>query len=80
MRSRRSRSISSALLDRARHEPVSAGDADPDEERLARLERTGVIRRARHGRLEEMGRIASPAPEPGGDIVAAVLEERRNGR
>jgi prevent-host-death family protein len=65
----------------ARLEPaVSAGNAGPDEGRLARLERAGIIRRARHGRLEEIVRVAPPAPEPGADIVAAVLEERRRGR
>jgi prevent-host-death family protein len=65
----------------ARLEPVvGAGDAGPDEGRLARLERAGVILRARRARLEEIVRVAPPAPEPGGDIVAAVLEERRNGR
>jgi hypothetical protein len=51
-----------------------------DEGRLARLERTGVIRRARRGRMEEVLRVPPPTPEPGGDIVAAVLDERRSGR
>ena len=65
----------------ARLEPVlSAGDAGPDEGRLARLERAGVIRRARRGRLEEIARVPPPAPERGADIVAALLEERRSGR
>jgi hypothetical protein len=58
----------------------NSGDAGPDEERLARLERAGVILRARHGRLKEIVHVSPPAPEPGGDIVAAVLEERRIGR
>lgn len=65
----------------ARLEPVvSGGDAGPDAGRLARLERAGVIRRARRDRLDEIWRVLPPAPEPGGDIVAAVLEERRSGR
>lgn len=65
----------------ARLEPVvSAGDAGPDAGRLARLERAGVIRRARRDRLDEILRVLPPAPEPGGDVVAAVLEERRSGR
>jgi antitoxin (DNA-binding transcriptional repressor) of toxin-antitoxin stability system len=64
----------------ARLEPVvSADDAGPDEGRLARLERAGVIRRARRSRLEEIVRVPPPTPEPGGDIVEAVLEERRSG-
>ena len=63
----------------ARLEPVvSAGDSGPDEGRVARLERTGVIRRARRGRIEEILRVPPPVPERGGDIVAAVLEERRS--
>jgi len=65
----------------ARIEPlVGAGVAGPDEGRLARLERAGVIRRARRGRLDEIVRVLPPGPEPGGDIVAAVLAERRTGR
>src|SRR5258705_2819747 len=65
----------------ARLEPVvSAGDAGPDEGRLARLERAGVIRRARRSRLDEIVRVPPPASEPGSDIVAAGLEESRMGR
>lgn len=65
----------------ARLEPVvSSEDAGPDEGRLIRLERAGVIRRARHSRLEEILRNLPPAPKPGGDIVTAVLDERRSGR
>lgn len=55
---------------------VSPGDAGPDAGRLARLERAGVIRRARRGRLEEILHVPPPTPEPGGDIVAAVLDGR----
>ncbi len=50
------------------------------EGRLFRLERNGVIRRARRGRDEEILRVPPPTPEPGGDIVAVVIEERWNGR
>jgi prevent-host-death family protein len=65
----------------ARLEPIASGeDAGPDEGRLARLERIGVIRRARKGRLDEILRVAPPAPEAGGDILAALLDERRSGR
>lgn len=65
----------------ARLEPVaSAEDAGPDEGRLARLERVGVIRRARRGRLDEILRVSPPAPEQGGDVLAALLDERRSGR
>jgi len=42
----------------ARLEPVvSASGAGPDEGRLARLGLAGVIRHARHGRLEEIVRV-----------------------
>jgi prevent-host-death family protein len=65
----------------ARLEPVlGAEHAGPDEGRLARLERAGIIRRARRGRLDEILRVAPPAPLPGGDVVEALLEERRSGR
>ena len=65
----------------ARLEPVaSAAEAGPDEGRLARLERAGIIRRARRARLDEIVRVAPPAPESGGDIVAVLLDERRTGR
>lgn len=65
----------------ARLEPVSsAQDSGPEDGRLARLERAGIIRRARHGRLDEILRESPPAPEPGGDVLAALLDERRSGR
>jgi hypothetical protein len=51
-----------------------------DEERLARLERVGVIRRTRRVRLDEIARTAPLALKPQGDIVAALLDERRRGR
>lgn len=59
---------------------VSATEAGPDEGRLARLERAGILRRASRPRLDEILRVAPSAPEPGGDILAALLEERRAGR
>ena len=66
----------------ARLEPfVGAGSASAnDDGRLARLERAGVIRRARRPRLAEILEVPTPAARPGADIVAAVLEERRSGR
>jgi prevent-host-death family protein len=65
----------------ARLEPVaSAEDAGPDEGRLARLERAGVIRRAARRRLEEILRVPPPAPARGADAVAVLLDERRSGR
>lgn len=65
----------------ARLEPVAAAEVGgPDEGRLVRLERAGVIRRARRARLDEILRVPPPAPESGGDILAALLDERRAGR
>jgi prevent-host-death family protein len=65
----------------ARLEPVTSGeDPGPDDGRLARLERAGIIRRARRGPLEEILRVAPPAAEPGADIVETVIAERRSGR
>ena len=65
----------------ARLEPVAtAEDAGPDEGRLARLARAGVIRRARRGRLAEILRVPPTAAQAGGDILAAFLHERRTGR
>ena len=65
----------------ARLEPVLSGEhAGPDEGRLARLERAGVIRRARRGRLDEILREPPPSPAAGGDVLEALLEERRGGR
>ena len=59
---------------------VSATEGGADEGRLARLERAGIIRRASRNRLDEILRVAPPVPEPGGDILAALLKERRAGR
>jgi hypothetical protein len=36
--------------------------------------------RALRGRIEEILRVPPPAPEPGGDIVAVVVEERISDR
>lgn len=84
----------SALLDRVRGgetvlildrgSPVAKlmpADDVPDDDRLARLERAGVIRRGR-GRPVPLDRLAQPlAPgeEPAG-VLEALLEERREGR
>ena len=65
----------------ARLEPANSGAGHgPEEGRLARLERAGIVRRAPRGRLDEILRVPPPAPEAGGDIVAVLLEERRGGR
>src|SRR3989304_8651506 len=56
---------------------VDANEAGPDEGRLARLERAGIIRRAGRARLDEILRVPPPVPEPGADVVAALIEERQ---
>ncbi len=59
---------------------VPVENVDADEDRLARLESSGLIRRVRRTRLEEIARTLPPEPEPGADAVAALVEERRTGR
>lgn len=63
----------------ARLVPVETVE-DTDEDRLARLESSGLIRRVRRTRLEEIARTLPPEPERGADAVAALVEERRSGR
>lgn len=60
----------------ARIERVTA--AEPGSDRLLRLERAGLIRRARQPIRVE--RLRATAPAPTQSVVAAVIEERREGR
>lgn len=84
----------SALLDRVRAgetilildrgSPVAQlGPPDElsDDERLARLERAGIIRpgRGRRVPLEELAQPLAPGEQPAG-VLEALLEERREGR
>lgn len=86
----------SALLDRVRHgesilivdrkQPVarlvpvvSAHATDPDG-RVTRLERAGVIRRGEGAPVAEILRTPPPRPSGGGDILEALLQERRESR
>lgn len=65
----------------ARLEPVAAAESDgPDEGRLARLERAGLMRRGRKGPNQEILRTDPPRPQRGADILAALVDERRSGR
>lgn len=65
----------------ARLAPVSSPeDAGPDEGRLARLERSGVVRRTARIKLDEIARTLPPAPSAGADVLEALLEERRGDR
>ena len=58
-------------------EPVS-GRIDIDD-RLARLERAGVIRRGAGPLPMELLRTPGPTPRDGASVVDALLEERRSG-
>ncbi len=66
----------------ARLEPVTTGTGKPgpDDGRLARLERAGVIRRGRTERLDEIWRVAPPVAQAGGDILEVLIDERRSSR
>jgi prevent-host-death family protein len=59
----------------------SAVSGPPDAEgRIARLERTGAIRSARKPPASELVSTKPPGPLKGASAVAALLEERREGR
>jgi len=59
----------------------SAVSGAPDAEgRIARLERTGAIRSARKPPASELVSTKPPGPLKGVSAVAALLEERREGR
>lgn len=50
------------------------------EGRLARLERGGVVSRATSPTPRELLRQDPPAARPGASVLAALLEEREDGR
>ena len=58
-------------------EPAS-GRVDLDD-RLARLERAGIVRRGKGEFPLELLRTPGPTPKDGISVVDAVLEERRSG-
>jgi len=59
----------------------SAVSAAPDVEgRIARLERTGSVRAARKPPAVDLLSKKAPSLRPGASAVAAILEERREGR
>ncbi len=61
-----------ALLERIK------GDEESPDERISRLERKGLLRRAKQPVPLEVLREASPRAKQ--SVVAALLEERRQGR
>jgi prevent-host-death family protein len=63
----------------ARVEPAVVDVADGDEGRLARLERKGIVRRARGSLPQDFFATPPPATRSGESVVDAVLEEREEG-
>ncbi|MGH7568118.1 MAG: type II toxin-antitoxin system Phd/YefM family antitoxin [Gemmatimonadales bacterium] len=70
------------ILDRdepvARLERVSAGGTAPGDDRLTRLERAGLLRRAT--RPVSLDALRAGAPRAAASVVEALLEDRRAGR
>ena len=63
----------------ARLESVNAGGrAGSGEDRVVRLERAGLLRRAT--RPLSLERLRAAAPRPKASVLEALLEERRRGR
>jgi prevent-host-death family protein len=59
----------------------SAISAAPDSEgRIARLERVGAVRAARKPPVTDLLSTSPPSPRTAGSAVAALIEERREGR
>lgn len=59
----------------------SAVSASPDAEgRIARLERAGAVRAASKPPMMELLRTRPPSLQAGASAVAALIEERREGR
>jgi hypothetical protein len=52
----------------------------PEDDRLARLVRRGIVRPARSALPEALLITPPPAARAGVSVVAVVLEERRDGR
>jgi len=65
----------------ARLEPIAGTGAGPQTDaRLARLEREGVLRHGRTPFPSELLDAALPCPSADGSAVAALLDEREDGR
>lgn len=71
------------IMDRGR--PVArlesaVGIGEEGDGRLSRLERAGIVRKAK-GKLDKaITRSSPPRPRKGGDILGSLLDERRNAR
>ncbi len=72
------------ILDRgrpvARLASVIAEESSTPEGRVARLERQGILRRAKAPKAPDLFRRPRPTAHESASIVAALLEERRSGR
>ena len=72
------------ILDRgrpvARLASVLAEESSAPEGRVARLERQGILRRARVPKSAQLLDRPRPRARGGGSILEALLEERRSGR
>lgn len=64
----------------ARLEPVTSGPVSDPDGRLLRLIRDGVVRPARVALPRAMFTEQPPRPKAGASALAALLEERREGR
>lgn len=64
----------------ARLEPVTGGDRDCDEGRLARLVRQGLVRPRRAQPSPDLFKGDLPAVRDGVSAVDILIEERREGR
>ncbi len=64
----------------ARLEPTRPEDAGSDEERLARLEAAGIIRRAEQPGNIDFLKIRVPAVDADHGLLKALLEEREESR
>lgn len=64
----------------ARLEPVSSVPGVPEDGRLMRLVREGVVRPARSTPPKELFTVAPPALKKDVSAVEMVLDERRHGR
>jgi prevent-host-death family protein len=64
----------------ARLEPVTSGPASDPDGRLSGLIRDGIVRPARAAPRRALFVDQPPRPNAGASAVAALLEERREGR
>jgi prevent-host-death family protein len=61
----------------ARLVPAAGHESETDEERLARLERKGILTRGKGGKSRL---LLTPPPDVGRGVLDALLRDRREGR